>query len=590
MSAGSASYGATTVMSPPSDAEATAPALPTHTSPSSGPTPESAFTTPTPASGAESGSAESNPVAADAIAPAPGAHEGEPGFPGFAGLPPVAEAPSNGFEAPAAAPAAPAAAAPHIASAKRHRRWPMLAGAGALLLVCVGAGGYAYAAHYEDVAVPGTTVAGMDVAGMSRDDIVDAIKNKAGNASVNISGDVTTTATLADLGTTIDAEATADTVMARGESVPDRFTALLSDGQVTVVTTTDDSVTTAYAESLIPADQAVARNASITLDDENTTFVVSPGSEGTSVDSDALKNAAATAATSLSSADVSVTYETKAPAVSDADAQTVADKANGWVTQDVTVTGADHESYTADNATKASWITVTASESAAPTISVDSSKVSEWVDAQVEDVNEEPVTGKRNVDSQGKEVAISVDAVDGREVTNADTVDEGIVDALSGGKSYSGSFETKELKATWEERKIAAGAENLPYQATDGEKWIDINLSSKTVTAYEGATVVHGPVSVVDGAAATPTVTGTYRIYQQNETQTMRGENADGSNYETENVPWISYFYQGYALHGAYWRSSFGYSDSHGCLNMPVDEAHWIYNWAEKGTTVTSHF
>ena len=110
------------------------------------------------------------------------------------------------------------------------------------------------------------------------------------------------------------------------------------------------------------------------------------------------------------------------------------------------------------------------------------------------------------------------------------------------------------------------------------------------MTAYEGATVVHGPVSVVDGAAATPTVTGTYRIYQQNETQTMRGENADGSNYETENVPWISYFYQGYALHGAYWRSSFGYSDSHGCLNMPVDEAHWIYNWAEKGTTVTSHF
>ena len=290
---------------------------------------------------------------------------------------------------------------------------------------------------------------------------------------------------------------------------------------------------------------------------------------------------------------MSITYETKAPAVSDADAQKVATTANGWISQDVTVSGADDKSYTADEETKASWITVASSESSAPTISVDRDKVSEWVTTQVNDVDKDPVTGKRNVDSQGKEVAISVDAVDGREVTNADTVDEGIVDALSGGKSYSGSFETKELKATWEERKIAAGAENLPYQATDGEKWIDINLSSKTVTAYEGATVVHGPVSVVDGAAATPTVTGTYRIYQQNETQTMRGENADGSKYETEGVPWVTYFTGSYAMHGAPWRSSFGwsgYGGSHGCVNMPVDAAKFIYDWTDMGDTVVVHY
>ena len=148
--------------------------------------------------------------------------------------------------------------------------------------------------------------------------MVDVKNKRRSNARGNSRWKWPTPATLEDWWRHIEAVGTADTVMARGESVPDRFTALLSDGQVTVVTTTDDSVTTAYAESLIPADQAVARNASITLDDENTTFVVSPGSEGTSVDSDALKNAAATAATSLSSADVSVTYETKAPAVSDA--------------------------------------------------------------------------------------------------------------------------------------------------------------------------------------------------------------------------------------------------------------------------------
>ncbi|WP_454931457.1 L,D-transpeptidase [Actinomyces israelii] len=507
-----------------------------------------------------------------------------------------ASAPANLASVVAPAPVAPV-------HAGRRRLWPIWAAAAALLLMCVGVGGYAYAAHYNGIAVPGTTVAGIDVAGMGRDEIVNAINDKAANATVAISGDTTATASLADLGTAVDAEATADAALARGASVPGRFGALFSGEKIDVVTTTDDSVAAAYATSLIPSDQAVARNAGIVLDEEGTEFRVTPGEEGTSVDTEALKAAAATAAASLSPSSVTVTYETKSPAVSDADAQSVADQANGWISQDVTVTApagkagvagesttVEESTYTAEDTAKASWITVTTSESEAPTIGVDSGRVSEWVAAQVKDVNEEPVTGKRNVNSQGKEVAVSVEAVDGREVTNADAISDAIVQALSSGKPYSGTFETKEIKATWEERKIAAGAENLAYQATDGEKWIDINLSNKTVTAYEGATVVHGPVSVVDGAAATPTVTGTYHVYLQYESQTMRGENADGSNYVTEGVPWITYFYQGYALHGAPWRSSFGYSASHGCLNMPVGEAQWFFNWAEVGTTVASHY
>ena len=534
-------------------------------------------------------------------APAGGLAASEPAPGASTPLPAADLSTSLGASAPANLAAAAAPTAP--AGTARRRLWPIWAAAAALLLVCVGAGGYAYAAHYNGIAVPGTTIAGIDVAGMSRDDIVNAVNDRAAGATVAISGDATATASLADLGTTVDAEATADAALARGASVPGRFGALLSSEKIDVVTTTDDSVTAAYATSLIPADHAVARNAGIELDEEGTEFQVTPGAEGTSVDSAALKNAAATAAASLSPASVSVTYETKSPAVSDAEAQNVADQANGWISQDVTVTapagktGAaggsttiDETSYTADDSTKASWITVTSSESEAPSVSVDGGKVSEWVAAQVEDVNEEPVNGKRNVNSQGKEVAVSVEAVDGREVTNADTISDAIVQALSSGKPYSGTFETKEIKATWEDRKIAAGAEKLPYQATDGEKWIDINLANKTVTAYEGATVVRGPVSVVDGAGATPTVTGTYHVYLQYESQTMRGENADGSDYVSEGVPWISYFYQGYALHGAPWRDNFGYSGSHGCLNMPVNEAQWFFNWAEIGTTVTSHY
>ena len=507
-----------------------------------------------------------------------------------------ADSDSAAFAGPAAPPVSTFAVPPHsdeesyLDEPRRRRRWPLGVAAAALLLLgVVGAGGYAYAAHYDGRAVPGTTVAGTDVSGKSREQVVAAIENRAKSAKVDISGDVTASASLADLGTTVDAQATADAVMARGDSLGEKLQALVSKGEVPVVTTTNTTTVSSYATSLIPEDRAKARNATVVLSEDGTTFSTTSASNGASLDVNALEQAAQKAATSLGSSSVSLTMTDAAPKVSDDEAQKVADKANNWVSQDVTIT-LDEESYTAENTDKASWIKVTNSAESAPTISVDSAKVSQWVQAQAEEAKVEPVTGQRNVNASGKVVSTPTEAKDGKTVNNADTVAKSITESFGSDKAYTGTFETTAVKAEWKERTIAAGAENLPYQAAPGEKWVDLNLSNKTVTAYEGATVVHGPVSIVDGAAETPTVTGTYKVYLQYESQTMRGENADGSPYVAENVPWVSYFYSGYAFHGAGWRSSFGYSGSHGCVNMPVSEAQWIYNWVDTNTVVQSHY
>ena len=507
-----------------------------------------------------------------------------------------ADSDSAAFAGPAASPVSTFAVPPHsdeesyLDEPRRRRRWPLGVAAAALLLLgVVGAGGYAYAAHYDGRAVPGTTVAGTDVSGKSREQVVAAIENRAKSAKVDISGDVTASASLADLGTTVDAQATADAVMARGDSLGEKLQALVSKGEVPVVTTTNTTTVSSYATSLIPEDRAKARNATVVLSEDGTTFSTTSASNGASLDVNALEQAAQKAATSLGSSSVSLTMTDAAPKVSDDEAQKVADKANNWVSQDVTIT-LDEESYTAENTDKASWIKVTNSAESAPTISVDSAKVSQWVQAQAEEAKVEPVTGQRNVNASGKVVSTPTEAKDGKTVNNADTVAKSITESFGSDKAYTGTFETTAVKAEWKERTIAAGAENLPYQAAPGEKWVDLNLSNKTVTAYEGATVVHGPVSIVDGAAETPTVTGTYKVYLQYESQTMRGENADGSPYVAEDVPWVSYFHSGYAFHGAGWRSSFGYSGSHGCVNMPVSEAQWIYNWVDTNTVVQSHY
>ena len=509
-----------------------------------------------------------------------------------------ADSDSAAFTGPAAPAVSAFAVPPHsdeesyLDEPRRRRRWPLGVAAAALLLLgVVGAGGYAYAAHYDGRAVPGTTVAGTDVSGKSRQEIVATIEERAKNTKVGVSGDVTASASLTDLGTTVDAQATADAVMARGDTLGEKLRALVSQGksEVPVVSTTDKTKVSGYATSLIPEDRAKARNATVILSEDGTTFTTTSSAKGSSLDANALAQAAQKAATSLDSSSISLKITDAAPKVSDSDAQKVADKANGWVSQDVTITMGE-DSYTAENTDKASWIKITNSTESAPTIAVDSSKVSQWVKAKAEEASSEPVTGERNVNASGQVVSTPTEAKDGKTVNNADAVATSITQSLGSNKAYSGSFEATTVKAEWKERTIANGAEKLPYQAAPGEKWVDLNLSNKTVTAYEGATVVHGPVSIVDGAAETPTVTGTYKVYLQYESQTMRGENADGSPYVAEDVPWVSYFYSGYAFHGAGWRSSFGYSGSHGCVNMPVSEAQWIYNWVDTNTVVQSHY
>ncbi len=113
------------------------------------------------------------------------------------------------------------------------------------------------------------------------------------------------------------------------------------------------------------------------------------------------------------------------------------------------------------------------------------------------------------------------------------------------------------------------------------------------MTAYIGAKVVYGPIKMVNGSDKKPTVVGTFHVYYKRELQTMRGSNADGTKYETPDVPYISYFHRGFALHGAPWRSSFGYAGargSHGCINLPVSVAKWVFDFAPIGTPVTTHF
>jgi lipoprotein-anchoring transpeptidase ErfK/SrfK len=117
-----------------------------------------------------------------------------------------------------------------------------------------------------------------------------------------------------------------------------------------------------------------------------------------------------------------------------------------------------------------------------------------------------------------------------------------------------------------------------------GVKWIDVNLSTQTLTAYVGQTPVL-VTRVSTGRSPTPTVVGTYRVYSKYPSTHM-----SGPGYSVPNVPHTMFFFRGYSIHGTYWHNNFGTPMSHGCVNLNLTDAKWLYEWTPMGTKVVTHY
>jgi lipoprotein-anchoring transpeptidase ErfK/SrfK len=123
-----------------------------------------------------------------------------------------------------------------------------------------------------------------------------------------------------------------------------------------------------------------------------------------------------------------------------------------------------------------------------------------------------------------------------------------------------------------------------PSEAAGGTHWIDVNLTQQMVYAYAGDTVVNSFV-VSTGTWMTPTVTGKYKIWIK-----LRYSDMSGPDYYLPNVPYVMYFYKDYGLHGTYWHHNFGTPMSHGCVNLSIPDAEWLYNFSYEGTVVNVHY
>jgi lipoprotein-anchoring transpeptidase ErfK/SrfK len=146
------------------------------------------------------------------------------------------------------------------------------------------------------------------------------------------------------------------------------------------------------------------------------------------------------------------------------------------------------------------------------------------------------------------------------------------------------------------------GSTNAP-----GRKWIEVSISQQRMWAYQGDTLILTSL-VSTGIPPNNTLQGLFHVRYKLPVTDMAGavdssgavvalgqqaaEDASGDEigYVVPNVPDVMYFNRDAdALHGAYWHNNFGNEMSHGCVNLPLDVAHYMYGWAPLGTEVWVH-
>ena len=473
----------------------------------------------------------------------------------------------------------------------------------AVLAVLLTGGALAYAKQFEGRALPGTTLLGQDIAGQTPEEISSLVVERGSEVTVTVTaGDQTLEAGLEDLGVTVDAAATAQAAVDRDDS----FTGVLSstwagEHEVAPVVSVDEEKAAEFAKGLVPEDRTDPVDAQVSFDEEEQAWTAEPGRNGQGVDPQPLVDAVTQNAPALEDFSVEQPLEEIAPQITTEEAEEVVGTISTLLEQPMSITGADGETHEVSAERRNGWISVEAEEDGQSLgISVDEDAVREWVSARADKDAVEAEDGIEQVDEDGEVVKVVTEKKDGLKITNTDAVADELIAALSGTTPLEAAFESE--KVTAEVEKVDApkdededgedDSSDTPANPT-GEKWIDVDLSAKTVTAYVGDTPVWGPRTMVDGKAGNETVTGTYEIYLRYDRQDMTNagyyEEDDPEYYYTPDVPWVQYFHRGYAFHGAPWRSSFGYSGSHGCINLPVSDAKWLYDWASIGTKTVVH-
>ncbi|WP_406246211.1 L,D-transpeptidase family protein [Microbacterium sp. M] len=415
---------------------------------------------------------------------------------------------------------------------------------------------------------PGTSVAGVQVGGLTPGMAAETISNRLAETEITLTGmgdDAVVTG--ADLGASVDAEALAEQAFAEhplwnvtqwgAETIPATITL---DGQ------TAESALRAAS----PASFTDATDATVVFDSASGTYVVTPAEPGTGISVDALSTAFVEAIGEGRS-DLEFTGDpTEAlPDISTEAAQTTATELNTMLAGIGFYIG-EERTVPVDPAVAATWLSVENVDGEL-VVAADPAAIQTTVDGLAAAVDRAPVNATNITDSSGNVLREVTAGQTGRALGDTSAVADDFAAQLADGNA-----------------NFALAVTETPFETTGIVRRAEVDLGSQRANFYENDKLVNS-WAISSGKPGHETETGNFKIRAHVRIQDMVGNNGDGSKYRTEDVPWVTYFNGDQAFHGAYWHNNFGNVMSHGCVNMPVSAAQWVYEWAPDGLEVNVH-
>src|SRR5438270_13687560 len=132
----------------------------------------------------------------------------------------------------------------------------------------------------------------------------------------------------------------------------------------------------------------------------------------------------------------------------------------------------------------------------------------------------------------------------------------------------------------WVKQTFVAKVQQINVPDGVSGYWVAVDLYEQTLVAYEGKTPFFATL-VSTGLPKHDTPEGLYKIWAHMTQDNMSGATGAPSAYDLQHVPWVMYFNESISLHGTYWHDLFGYRQSHGCVNLSISDAKYLFDWLQ---------
>lgn len=464
----------------------------------------------------------------------------------------------------------------------------------AISLILVGAAVSGYITYYHNRALPGTMVGNTKVSGMTAAQIRELLDQKK-SFQLKYHGAVDGKSSLSDMGIAIDEDAVINNVFKRNLHWRTLIFGIFSSKEIPVSVQVDYPKLYSHVAGLVTPNITLKPPVfpQIKLKEDGSALYATGDQPGKGINPKEFLSATEAYLNGTGNGIIETRIEDITPFRTKADLAGIVAKANEFYQTPVAIKY-DGQEFFPTPEEKLGWIVLPAIEAPSLTNPVlNDERIKAWVKDQAQKITEQKQDGVRIVNSGGEVLRVERPAKDGRIVTNTDAVAQGLIASLNSHVMFNETFRTKPDTASWIEKIEVYNEGKLIYTAGVNEKWIDVNLTTLRTSAFVGNNLQIGPIPSLAGKPGYDTPTGVFKVWYKVPMEDMRGHEHDGTPYLQKNVKWAVYFHLGYAIHGAYWHDEFGnrkYGGSHGCINMPDQEAELFYNFAEIGTIVVVHY